>query len=140
MSRTDALGYRHHLRTVLSATAAPYGYTLALWTAGAITTREAGEFPTTVDALLLVAGAITAFAALAASAFGGLDDVLKPTSRAQVRVWGGLHLVALGLTILVVAGIVHAVHGHLVWPLVGFAVTGTYLVSLAGQYWLASRS
>lgn len=140
MRRPDALGYRHHLRTVLSATAAPYGYTLALWSSGAIATREAGEFPATVDALLLVAGAIVAYAVLATSAFGGIDDVLTPTSRARVRVWGGLHLAALGLTILVSSGIVHTVHGHLMWPLVGFAVTTTYMVTLAAQYWLASRS
>lgn len=140
MRRPEALGYRHHLQTVLSSTAAPYGYTLALWTAGAIATREAGEFPATVDALLLVAGAIVAFAVLAGAAFGGMNHVFKPTSRSQVRVWGGLHLLALGLTVLVSAGIVHAVHGHLVWPLVGFGVTGTYLVSLAAQYWVASRS
>lgn len=123
----------------MSATAAPYGYTLSVWTAGTLTIRQAGAFPATVDVLLFVFGAVLGFAALSALVFGGIGDVLTPTSRAEVRVWGGLHLPALGTSVLASSVLVHLVHGHAVWPAVGFCATVTYLVVLAAQYWLASR-
>ncbi|NIR35850.1 MAG: hypothetical protein GWN73_07870, partial [Actinobacteria bacterium] len=45
-------GYRQQLRTVISATAAPYGYTLSLWSAGALASRAVDAFPSTLDTLL----------------------------------------------------------------------------------------
>lgn len=71
------------------------------------------------------------------SAFGGLNDVLTTTSRVQV--WGGVPVLVLGLSVLVCSAVIHTVYGHLVWPFVGFAVTATYLSTLAVQYWVASR-
>lgn len=132
-------GYRHQLRTVLSATAAPYGYTLALWTGGAMASRAANAFPTTVEALLLVGGAIAGFGLLAGAAFGGLGKGFVPTVRRQVKVWGGLHIPALGTSILTCAGLVEVLRGRVMWLAIGFAVTTTYLVVLSGQYWLTGR-
>lgn len=131
--------YRRHLRTVVSATAAPYGFTLSIWTGGALTIEQVGSFPSTVDALLFVAGAVVGFGTLSALVFGGIDDVLTPTSRAQVRVWGGLHLPALGSSVLACSGLAHTVREPLVWPVVGFTATTVYLAVIAAQYWVASR-
>jgi hypothetical protein len=131
--------YRRHLRTVLSATAAPYGFTLSIWTGGALAIEQVGSFPTTVDALLFVLGAVIGFGTLSALVFGGIDDVLTPTSRSQVRVWGGLHLPALGSSVLACSGLAHIVREPLVWPVVGFAATAVYLAVVAAQYWVASR-
>ena len=85
------MDYRHHLRAVVAASAAPYGYTLTLWTAGAVTTHAQG-LPSALDALLLLAGAVTGFAAVGAFAYGGINGVLAPGMRGEIRVWGGLHL------------------------------------------------
>src|SRR4030095_9975506 len=71
LPRVPCVDYRHHLRAVVAASAAPYGYTLTLWTAGAVTSHAQG-LPSALDALLLLAGAVTGFAAVGAVADGGL--------------------------------------------------------------------
>lgn len=131
--------YRTHLTSVVSATAAPYGYTLSLWAAGTLAIGAAGRFPTTVDVLLLVGGAVVGFGVLAAITFGGLNRALDPAMRARIRAWGGVHIPALGAGVTASTVLVHTVHGHLLWPLLGFSVTTVYLCVLAAQYWLASR-
>ena len=78
------MDYRHHLRAVVAASAAPYGYTLTLWTAGAVTTHAEG-LPSALDALLLLAGAVTGFAGVAAFAYGGINGVFAPRTRGEIR-------------------------------------------------------
>lgn len=130
--------YRHHLRAVVAASAAPYGYTLTLWTAGAVTSHAEG-LPSAVDALLLLAGAVTGFAVVGASAFGSINGVLMPGTRGEIRVWGGVHLPSVGSSTLLVALITQILHGVPVWPVVGFAATTTYLLVIGVQFWLATH-
>jgi hypothetical protein len=59
--------YRDHLRAVVAASAAPYGYTLTIWTSGAVTTHARG-IPTALEALLFLAGAVSGFALIGAVA------------------------------------------------------------------------
>jgi hypothetical protein len=132
------MDYRHHLRAVVAASAAPYGYTLTLWTAGAVTSHTAG-LPSALDALLLLAGAVSGFATVGAFAFGGINGVLAPGTRGEIRVWGGLHLPSVGSSILLVWLINESVGGHLVWPIVGFTATATYLLVIGVQFWLATH-
>lgn len=132
--------YRRHLRAVVAASAAPHGYTLTLWTAGAVTTHAQGSAPSSLDALLLLAGAATAFGVVGAFAFGGINGVLAPSATTgDVRVWGGVHLPSVGLSIGMVTAITEFVSGRLVWPLVGFASTATYLLVIGVQFWLATH-
>ena len=131
--------YLRHLRAVVAASAAPHGYTLTLWTAGAVTTHAQGRAPSSLDALLLLAGAATAVGVVGAIAFGGINGVLAPSSTGDVRVWGGMHLPSVGLSIGVVTAITELVTGRLVWPLVGFASTATYLLVIGVQFWLATH-
>lgn len=130
--------YRRHLGRVVAASAAPYGYTLTLWTAGAVTTHADGV-PSALDAVLLLTGAVLAFAAVGAFAFEGINGVLAPEAPGDVRVWGGIHLPSVGSSILLVWLITQVVTGHLVWPVVGFVATGTYLVVIGVQFWLATQ-
>ena len=132
-------GYRQHLRAVVAASAAPYGYTLTVWTAGAVTTHSEQELPSSTDALLLLAGAVLGFGAVGALAFGGINGVLAPGTRGEVRVWGGMHLPSVGTSILLVTGVTAIVHGPLAWGLVGFTATTTYLLVIGGQFWLATH-
>ncbi len=132
------MDYRHHLRAVVAASAAPYGYTLTLWTAGAVTSHASG-LPSALDALLLLAGAVAGFAAVGAFAFGGINGVLAPGTQGEIRVWGGLHLPSVGSSILLVWLISESVGGHLVWPVVGFTATATYLLIIGVQFWLATH-
>ena len=130
--------YRQQLRAVVSASAAPHGYTLTLWTTGAITTHAEGGAPSAADALLLLVGAVVGFGAVGALAFGGVNRVLGGQA-AGVRVWGGLHLPSVGTSMVLVTVLTSVVHGHLVWPLVGGAATVAYLLVLAGQFRVAGR-
>ena len=132
-------GYRQHLRAVVAASAAPYGYTLTVWTAGAVTTHSEQELPSSTDALLLLTGAVLGFGAVGALAFGGINGVLAPGTRGEVRVWGGMHFPAVGTSILLVTGVTAVVHGPLAWALVGFTATTTYLLVIGGQFWLATH-
>ena len=56
-----------------------------------------------------------------------------------VRVWGGLHLPSVGVSMALVTVLTSEVHGHLVWPLVGGSATVAYLLVLAGQFRVAGR-
>lgn len=53
--------YRRNLRAALGASAGPYGYTLTIWTTGAVLIHAFG-MPSPLDAFLFMAGAVVAFA------------------------------------------------------------------------------
>jgi hypothetical protein len=129
-------GYRAHLQAVVATAAGPYGYTLTIWTSGAVVTHARG-IPTALDALLFLAGAVLGFALVGTLAHGGPRGVLRPATEGTVRLWGGFHLPSVGLAIGVAAAVAALVHGALAWPLVGFLVTCVYLVVLAVQFAIA---
>lgn len=131
--------YRAHLQAVVATSAAPYGYTLTIWTSGAVTTHARG-IPTALEALLFLAGAVAGFALIGALAHGSAGRVLRTPDEATVRLWGGFHLPAVGFAIAGAALIVSLVHGVLDWPLVGFLGTSTYLVVIAAQFTVADTA
>lgn len=139
-SRTIARvhGYRRHLRGAASAAASAYGYTLTIWSTGAITTDARG-LPTTFEAILAAAGAVLAFAIVAGVAYGGPQHVLSSHAVGDVQLFGAFHLPSVGVAIAVITPVAHALDASLVWPLVLFLATGIYLLSLAGQFELARR-
>ena len=57
----------------------------------------------------------------------------------NARVWGGMHLPSVGASILLVTALAEVVHGRLLWTLVGFTATATYLLVIGVQFWLATR-
>lgn len=132
------MDYRDHLRAAVALSAAPYGYTLTLWTAGAVASH-AGGLPSPVDALLLLAGAVSGFAIVGSIAFGGINRVLAPGTGGDVRVWGGAHLPSVGSSILLVWLLTDELEGHVLWPAVGFAATSTYLLVIGVQFWLSAH-
>lgn len=128
--------YRAHLQTAVAASAAPYGYTLTIWTSGAVVTHARGV-PSALDALLFLAGAVLGFAVVGAAAHGSPAQVLRTPSDAGVRLWGGFHLPSVGLAIGGAAVIAATVNGALAWPLVGFVATCIYLIVIAAQFVIA---
>lgn len=135
---SERTGYRQHLQRAVSASAAPYGYTLTLWTCGAITMHAQG-LPSTINAVSLLAGAVLAFAAVGTGAFGSINRAFAPNSGGNTRIWAGIHLPSVGGSVLLCSMIAHAFGGPLVWPAIGFVATGTYLLVLAAQFWIASH-
>jgi len=123
----------------VSASAAPYGYTLTIWTSGAVTTHARGV-PSTGDALLLLGGAVLGFAFTAALAYGSARDVFSSHEHGGVQLWGGFHLISVGAAIAVSTAIAHFVEAPVAWLAVGFAATSIYLLATAGQFTFAERS
>ena len=128
--------YRTHLKTAVATSAAPYGYTLTIWTSGAVTTHARG-IPTAWEALLFLAGAVLGFAITAALAYGRPSEILAPREHGSVRLWGGFHLVSVGLAIGAAALVTALVKDPVTWMIVGFASTLVYLVVIAAQFTLA---
>jgi hypothetical protein len=135
--------YRSSLRTTVAASAAPYGYTLTIWTTGAILTHARG-IPGAGDALLLLAGAVTAYALIGALAFhraslgAGAEHLVPEPGRATA--WGGLQFFSVGVAIAGAALVAHFVDNVLVWPIDGFVVTALYLLAAAFQLALVHTS
>src|SRR5215218_7262304 len=87
--------YRKNLRAVVGSAAAPYGYTLSIWAAGAAIVRVHGS-PRRRAGLTFVGGAVLGLAFVAALAYGGIPGQLDQ-ERGHALLWGSLHLVAVGL-------------------------------------------
>jgi uncharacterized transporter YbjL len=54
-----------------------------------------------------------------------------------VRLWGGFHLVSVGLAIGAAAVVTALVKDPIDWLIVGFIATLVYLIVIAGQFRLA---
>lgn len=130
--------YRSALRATVSASAAPYGYTLTVWTSGAVLSHARG-IPSSAEALLFLLGAVSAYALVGGLAFGGFSEQLVVQPSLSV-VWGGLHFFSVGLAIAAATIVAHLVHGVAAWPLGGFLATSLYLVVSASQLAVAHRS
>ena len=113
----------------------PYGYTLTVWTSGAVLAHARG-LPTSVEALLFMLGGVVGFAIVGMAAFGDLRARVEvdPTPPA---LWGGLHFISVAAAIGAVTVIADQVENAAAWPLGGFTATVLYLVLLAAQLALA---
>ena len=129
--------YKGNLRGVVAASAGPYGYTLTLWTAGAVTSAAASP-PGPVDPCFLVVGAVTAFGIVGAFASGTKNPALSPLGP-NAPLAGYLHLPAVLASILLANILCKLVSGPSIWLAVGFAATTTYLLVGALQIDLAAR-
>ena len=127
--------YLSALQATVAASAAPYGYTLTIWTTGAVLSHARG-IPSTAQALLFLTGAVAAYALVGGIAFGGLSErlVIEPT---HAVVWGALHLFSVGVTIGCASTVAHFVRSDAAWPLAGFVATSVYLAASAGELALA---
>ena len=123
--------YRKNLRAVVGSAAAPYGYTLSIWAAGAAIVSVHG-IPRTLAALTFVGGAVLGFAFVGALAYGGIPGQLDQ-ERGHALLWGSLHFVSVGLAIGAVTLAAYLVEGFLVWPLGGFLVTSIYLLVVGAE-------
>jgi hypothetical protein len=123
--------FRTALRTAVATSAGPYGYTLTIWTSGAVLSHARG-IPGSSQALLFLVGAVTAYALVGGIAFGGFSEQLAPAP-GRSFVWGALHLFSVGLAIGAAAVVAHVVQSDAAWPLGSFTVTTLYLLASASQ-------
>jgi hypothetical protein len=110
---------------VLRVSALPYGYTVTVWTSGAMLTRHEGA-PSTGQVFLFMLGAVAGYALLAAIVKLGKGVPFDPPKEALRRT-GMLHFLAVGGA-LGAAALVSLIHDGAAWPLGAFVATATYLV------------
>lgn len=127
--------YRSALRATVAASAAPYGYTLTVWTTGAVLSHARG-IPSASLALLFLIGAVSGFVLVGGFAFVGLAEHCA-SEPVQSVVWGGLHFFSVGLAIAAASLVAHFVHDDAAWPLGGFLATALYLLASALQLAIA---
>jgi hypothetical protein len=129
--------YTDALRITVSASAAPYGYTLTIWTSGAVLGHARGA-PTTADAFLYMAGAVVAFAAVALAAFRGLRARVPSQPRA-FSLWEATHFFSIAAAIGVATLVAHLFANLAAWGVDGFLATAIYLTGTAAQMRLSRR-
>jgi hypothetical protein len=121
--------YRASLRHAVTGSAGPYGYTLTVWTSGAVLAHARG-LPTTLDALLFMIGAVAGFGAVGWIAFGGFARHLTPSPQ-RAALWTSFHVLPVAISIGAAALTAHFLKNSLSWPLAGFFATTIYLLVYA---------
>ena len=119
---------------VTSILSIPYGYTVTLWSAGAVAVGRLGP-PSTLDVLLFVIGAVTGFVALAALGRDHLDAEVPMRVPSLVV----LNLFPILAALLVVAFPAQIVGRPLGYFADSFLATTAYVLSLAGLVRVVGR-
>jgi hypothetical protein len=124
---------RRAFATMVSSSAAPYGYTLTVWSAGALLIHFRHS-PAAWEVFLFLTGAVVAFATLWLFGRGTIEHA-EPVSQQSVRALAGaLDLFAVGLAVGA-AALLAMIQSWAAWPLTSFGATTLYLV--AGSIQLA---
>ncbi|MGH2920196.1 MAG: hypothetical protein ACRDLS_16620 [Solirubrobacteraceae bacterium] len=131
-----------HLRTAMAtiatASAAPYGFTISLWSTGALLIHYHG-IPRPGEVFLFVAGALVGFGVVGAAAHGALRTE-GPLRVGQGHIVTGLlHWFAVGLAVGTVA-LVAPLTGVIAWLLGSFIATSLYLTAASLQLAIATQS
>jgi hypothetical protein len=129
--------YRKNLRSAIGTSAAPYGYTLATWTTGAVLIHARGV-PDTFETLMFMAGAVAGFAFVGILAFGSMTGHFAQESR-QLPLWESFHFVSVGFSIGSAALVAHYVESFVVWSLAPFTSTAVYLLVVGAQLTAADK-
>lgn len=116
---------------MVAASAAPYGYTVSLWSSGALLIHFRGT-PNVGDVILFAAGALAGFSSLGLMAHRSLK-VHDPLPAGPERVIAGImHWFAVGVAIGAVA-LLAQIPSWIAWPLGSLASTVLYLTGASLQ-------
>ncbi len=126
-----AVRYRHGLRKAVGTSAGPYGYTLTIWTSGAVLLHNHGV-PDTLEVILFAFGAVLGFAIVGSLAFRRAPPLRSRVTSHPV-LWGSFHFVPVAASIAAAGLIAHFVNVTAAFPLAGFVATTIYLTCVAAQ-------
>lgn len=123
------------LGTVVAASAAPYGYTLSIWSSGAVLMRVHG-IPQTADVFAFIAGGVIGFALMSLLARDALTrmELDHPADRVLAGIMSWFAVGAAVGAVALLAGL----EGRLAWPLGSFAATTIYILAASAQLSLVS--
>ena len=129
--------YRTNLRGVLGASATAYGYTLTVWSTGAILSGAYGP-PSPPEVFTFLGGALVAFALVGVLAFGGVTAEFGGGS-GRVELWGGFHFLSVGLAVAAAWLVSAYAPGLPGWALGSFVTTSAYLTIVGFEQSAADR-
>ena len=128
---------RAALGTMVAASAAPYGYTISIWSSGAVLMHSHGT-PAVAEVFAFLPGALTGFGLLALFSRGALAR-LESLDHAPDRVLAGaMHWLAAGAAVGTVA-LIAELPGWGAWPLGSFAATSVYILGASIQLALVTH-
>jgi hypothetical protein len=136
-SRVTDVPLRAALGTIVAASAAPYGYTISIWSSGAVLLHVHGV-PTVAEVFAFLAGALAGFGAMALAAQGAvarMESLDHPPDRVLA---GALHWLAAGAAVGA-AALIAEIHAWEAWPLASFAATSVYILGASAQLAVVSR-
>jgi hypothetical protein len=127
------------LGTIVSASAAPYGYTVSLWSSGAMLIHFRHS-PDVAEIFLFAAGALTGFALLGLRARPILQSSGSIEGPGDRVVTGALHWFSVGVAVGAVA-LVAEIPSWVAWPLGSLTATTLFLLCSSLQLaFVAGRS
>jgi hypothetical protein len=122
---------RAALGSTITASAAPYGYTLTIWSSGAILIRARGS-PTVGDVFMFIAGALIGFDVLGAVARGALNREESPHRRQDRVLAATLDWIAVGAAAGAVA-LLAEIPSWVPWLIAPLLATIVYMLAAALQ-------
>ena len=130
-ARSATRTLRAALGTIVAASAAPYGYTISIWSSGAVLLRSRGV-PSVAEVFAFLAGALAGFGVMALAAQGA-PARMESLDHAPDRVLAGaLHWLAAGGAVGA-AALLAEIHDWEAWPLGSFAATAIYILGASAQ-------
>ena len=122
---------------MLESSAAPYGYTITIWSTGALLMHFRGA-PQVGDVFSFLAGAVAGFALLGVLGRRTIKRA-RPLAPGPPRVWAGaMDWLAAGLAVGA-AALVAEIPSWVAWPAATLTATVLYLGAAALQLALAAR-
>jgi hypothetical protein len=126
------------LTMIVSASAVPYGYTVTVWSTGAVLVHFHSA-PDITEILLYAAGALSGYTLVGLLTRLKLHTMISPPDRWQQLMFGMLHWFAVGIA-LGVAVVLAQIPGWVAWPLGALAATTLYLTGAAAELALLTRA
>ena len=125
------------LGTIVAASAAPYGYTISIWSSGAVLMHSHGT-PSVADVFAFLAGALTGFGLMGLLAQGGLTRGEANEPAPDRVLAGAMHWLVAGAAVGA-AALVARIGGWEAWPLAAFTATAIYILGASVQLALVTR-
>jgi hypothetical protein len=145
MPRAYETGHRSSYSTtggalpmIVAASAAPYGYTVSLWSTGAVLVHFHSA-PTIAEIFLFAAGALGGYSLLGLLAGRKPGTLSSSPVGSQRLMFGMLHWFGVGIAVGS-ACLLAQIPGWVAWPLGSLAATTLYLTGAAAELALLTRA
>jgi hypothetical protein len=137
MRGASAPDWRAAVAATVAAGAVPYGYTIAIWSSGAVLMHAHGT-PNVGDVLAFVAGGLIGYLMACAVARPDATGAAMPGTQGDRALAGAMNWLATGAAVGA-AALLAEIHGWEAWALGSAAATVVYLVGAGLQLTVVMR-